>query len=64
MQVAAGVFAWLTPWWLLSLLSWSAALGTWHLLQRGELALPWLQVQAEHGDVEAGGMSHIDAMPD
>ena len=58
LQIALGVFQWLTPVWLLSLLAWAAALGAWHLLCQGELVLPYVQLQ-QQADVESVSLVHV-----
>ncbi len=56
LQVAAGLFEWLTPWWMASLGLWAGALGMFHAVRAGRLELPWLRMVPAHGagDIETG----------
>ena len=66
LQVAAGIFDWLTPIWLLSLLVWAGALDAWPRVQSGELSLPGLVVQPASTpvDIETGLVGGIEADSD
>ncbi len=56
LQVAGGLFEWLTPWWLGSLTAWAAALAAFHAVRSGRLELPWLRMVPPQGsgDIETG----------
>lgn len=55
-QVVSGVFDWLTLWWLVSLIAWSAALLVFHLVRSGRMEVPWLCMMPSDGagDIETG----------
>ena len=53
MQVATGIFDWLTLWWLASGLAWAAAFTVYHLVRTERLEVPWLRMlRQEDGDIE------------
>lgn len=53
MQVATGLFDWLTLWRLASLLAWAAALAVYHMVRTGRLDVPWLRMlHQDEGDIE------------
>ena len=67
LQVAAGIFDWLTPLWLLSLVVWAGALYAWPRVQSGELSLPGLVVQPAASvpiDIETGLLGVTEAESD
>jgi len=43
-QVATGIFDWLTLWWLASGLAWAAAFAVYHMVRTGQLDVPWLRM--------------------
>lgn len=56
-QVAWGLFDWLSPWWLGSMTAWGAALLAFHLVRSGRLEAPWLRMlptASGAGDIETG----------
>ena len=53
MQVATGIFDWLTLWWLASGLAWAAAVTVYHMVRTERLEVPWLRMlHQEDGDIE------------
>lgn len=55
-QVAAGMFEWLTLWWILSLTAWTGALLVFHMVRSGRMDVPWLRMVPSDGagDIETG----------